>query len=93
MPPLLEVDNVTKYFGGLPAVHDVSFSVEPGELVGLIGPNGAGKTTLINLISRTDRLSAGEIRFKGRAISDKTPHAIGRLGISRTFQVVRPFRG
>ncbi len=92
MPPLLEIDNVTKYFGGLPAVRDVSFSIQPGELVGLIGPNGAGKTTIINLISRTERLSAGDIRFKGQTISDKAPHEIGRMGIARTFQVVRPFR-
>ncbi len=92
MPPLLEVDNVTKYFGGLPAVRDVSFNVEPGEIVGLIGPNGAGKTTLISLISRTERLSAGEIRFKGQIISDKLPHQIGRMGVARTFQVVKPFR-
>jgi branched-chain amino acid transport system ATP-binding protein len=92
MPPLLEVVNATKYFGGLPAVRDVSFSIEPGELVGLIGPNGAGKTTLISLISRTERLSEGEIRFKGERISDKSPHEIGRMGIARTFQVVKPFR-
>ena len=92
MPPLLEVVNATKYFGGLPAVRDVTFSIEPGELVGLIGPNGAGKTTLISLISCTERLSSGEIRFKGERISDKSPHRIGRMGIARTFQVVRPFR-
>ncbi|HLG71009.1 MAG TPA: ABC transporter ATP-binding protein [Chloroflexota bacterium] len=92
MPPLLEVVKATKYFGGLPAVRDVSFSIEPGELVGLIGPNGAGKTTLISLISRTERLSEGEIRFKGQRISDKTPHEIGRMGVARTFQVVKPFK-
>ena len=92
MPPLLEVAAATKYFGGLPAVRDISFSIEPGELVGLIGPNGAGKTTLISLISCTERLSSGEIRFKGQRISDKSPHQVGRLGIARTFQVVRPFR-
>ena len=92
MPPLLEVINVTKYYGGLPAVRDVSFSIEPGELVGLIGPNGAGKTTVIGLISQTERLSSGEIRFKGERISDKAPHEIGRMGIARTFQLVRPFR-
>ncbi|HEX6512074.1 MAG TPA: ABC transporter ATP-binding protein [Chloroflexota bacterium] len=92
MPPLLEVDKATKYFGGLPAVRDISFSIEPGEIVGLIGPNGAGKTTLVSLISRTERLSAGEIRFKGERISDKAPHEVGRMGIARTFQLVRPFR-
>jgi branched-chain amino acid transport system ATP-binding protein len=92
MPPLLEVINATKFFGGLPAVRDISFSIEPGELVGLIGPNGAGKTTVISLISCTERLSSGEIRFKGEHISGKPPHVIGHLGIARTFQVVRPFR-
>ena len=92
MAALLEVAGATKFFGGLPAVYDVSFSIEPGELVGLIGPNGAGKTTLISLISRTERLSSGDIRFKGRSIAAATPHQIGRLGIARTFQVVRPFR-
>jgi branched-chain amino acid transport system ATP-binding protein len=89
---LLEVSHVSKYFGGLPAVSDVNFTVESGELVGLIGPNGAGKTTLINLISRTERLSAGEIRFKGQPLGGKAPHEVGRMGIARTFQVVRPFR-
>lgn len=92
MPPLLEVISATKYYGGLPAVREVSFSIEPGELVGLIGPNGAGKTTIISLISRTERLTSGEIRFKGQPISDLMPHQVGRLGIARTFQVVRPFR-
>jgi branched-chain amino acid transport system ATP-binding protein len=90
--PLLEVIGATKYFGGLPAVRDASFTVEAGELVGLIGPNGAGKTTLINLISQTDRLTSGEIRFRGQRISGKSPHEIGRMGIARTFQLVRPFR-
>ena len=90
--PLLELSHVSKYFGGLPAVHDVSFSIEPGELVGLIGPNGAGKTTVISLISRTERLTSGSIRFKGQDISDMAPHQVGRMGIARTFQVVRPFR-
>lgn len=92
MPPLLEVIHATKYFGGLPAVHDVSFSIEAGELVGLIGPNGAGKTTLISLISQTERLSSGDIRFKGQSLGGRSPHHIGRMGIARTFQIVRPFR-
>jgi branched-chain amino acid transport system ATP-binding protein len=92
MAPLLEVVNATKYYGGLPAVREVSFSIEPGELVGLIGPNGAGKTTMINLISQTERLSGGEIRFRGQPISGRPSHQVGRLGIARTFQVVKPFR-
>ena len=92
MAALLEVANATKYYGGLSAVHDVSFSIQPGELVGLIGPNGAGKTTLISLISRTERLSSGDIRFKGRSIAAASSHAVGRMGIARTFQVVRPFQ-
>jgi branched-chain amino acid transport system ATP-binding protein len=92
VPPLLEVIAATKFYGGLPAVRDITFSIEPGELVGLIGPNGAGKTTIISLISRTERLSGGEIRFKGQRISDLAPHTIGRMGVARTFQIVLPFR-
>ncbi|HXG04698.1 MAG TPA: ABC transporter ATP-binding protein, partial [Candidatus Binatia bacterium] len=70
---------------------DVSFSVAPGEVVGLIGPNGAGKTTLVNLISGVHRLSAGMIFFEGRRIDGLRPHRIARLGIARTFQIVQPF--
>ncbi len=89
---LLEISHVSKRYGGLAAVDDLSFEVRAGEILGLIGPNGAGKTTLINLITRTEHLSGGEVRFKGQRISSLHPFEIGRLGIARTFQIVRPFR-
>ena len=89
--PLLEGKGVTRYFGGLAAVSDVDFFVEPGELVGLIGPNGAGKTTLFNLISGALAPKAGVIRFKDQRISGLKPNKICRLGIARTFQSVKVF--
>jgi branched-chain amino acid transport system ATP-binding protein len=85
---LLEIDRLTKYFGGLVAVFDVGMSVDDGEVVGLIGPNGAGKTTIINLISGFLRPSGGSIIFDGKNITKKKPHLIARLGIGRTFQIV-----
>ncbi|HEV8441155.1 MAG TPA: ABC transporter ATP-binding protein [Methylomirabilota bacterium] len=91
MAPLLEVSELSKRFGGLSAVRDVSFSVEPGEVVGVIGPNGAGKTTLFSLLSGFLRPDTGEIRFDGRSISDLTPERRCRLGLCRTFQLVKPF--
>lgn len=71
----------------------VDFQLQQGEILGLIGPNGAGKTTLINLITGLLPLSHGEVRFKGRSLVGLAPYRIGRLGIARTFQVVKPFRG
>jgi branched-chain amino acid transport system ATP-binding protein len=91
MPPLLQVHGVSKRFGGLSAVRDVSFSVAEGELVGVIGPNGAGKTTLFSLLSGFMRPDAGEIRFEGRAVTDASPERRCRLGLCRTFQLVKPF--
>lgn len=88
---LLEIDNASRYFDGLAAVADVSLAVEKGELIGLIGPNGAGKTTLFNLISGFTPPSAGAIRFAGRTITGRKPHAIARLGMARTFQNLRIF--
>jgi branched-chain amino acid transport system ATP-binding protein len=90
-PPLLDVREVSKRFGGVSAVQDISFAVAPGEIVGLIGPNGAGKTTLINVITGVTPPSRGTITFQGRRLNGLAPHVIGRLGIARTFQVVRPF--
>jgi branched-chain amino acid transport system ATP-binding protein len=90
---ILEGRGVTRRFGGVLAVNGVDFAVEPGEIFGIIGPNGAGKTTLMNLISRLHPLSAGEIYFRGRSLADTPPHAVARLGIARTFQIVRPFPG
>ncbi len=89
---LLRTNNLTKRFGGLTAVKDVTFSLEQGEIIGLIGPNGAGKTTLINLISGAFPPSDGSIFFDGNTISGQTAHAINTLGIARTFQVVRIFK-
>ncbi len=90
---LLEGTRVSRHFGGLPAVDDLSFAVEPGEILGVIGPNGAGKTTLLNLVSGLLPLSRGEIRFQGEVISGRPPHAIAAAGIARTFQIVKPLRG
>ncbi len=90
--PILEGRQVTKYFGGLAAVHQVDFYLEEGEIVGLIGPNGAGKTTLINIITGAIPATDGEVWFKGVPILGKKPHQIARMGISRTHQIVKPFR-
>ncbi|MCX8117484.1 MAG: ABC transporter ATP-binding protein [Desulfobacterota bacterium] len=90
--PLLEVSNLGKEFDGLKALDGVSFSAEPGEILGLIGPNGAGKTTLFNIITGIFPPTAGEIFFQGKAIHTLKTHEISRLGISRTFQIVRPFQ-
>jgi branched-chain amino acid transport system ATP-binding protein len=91
--PILEVDNLTKSFGGLTAVNEVSFQVRPREIVGLIGPNGAGKTTLFNVVSGYYAPSRGRVLFHGKDISGKTPYALAGRGIGRTFQVVKPFPG
>jgi branched-chain amino acid transport system ATP-binding protein len=88
---MLEVQNVTKAFGELVAVKNVSFKLEEGEILGLIGPNGAGKTTLFNCISGRYPLTSGKVMFKGTDITGLTPDKICRTGISRTFQLVRPF--
>ncbi|HEY97570.1 MAG TPA: ABC transporter ATP-binding protein [Dehalococcoidia bacterium] len=88
---ILEGEGVTKYFGGLAAVDGVDFRVDQGEVVGLIGPNGAGKTTLFNLISATYSPKPGIIRFKDIDITHKKPYQICRMGIARTFQMVKIF--
>lgn len=90
---LLEVTGLTRYFGGLRAVGDLSFSVEAGEILGLIGPNGAGKTTAFNLVTGFVRPSAGTVRLDGRDVTGRKPHALARMGIARTFQIVKPFPG
>ncbi len=91
--PLLEVKSVTKAFGGLTANNDVSFQVQPGEIVGLIGPNGAGKTTMFNVISGYYAPTHGQVIFNGQDISGMPPYKLASLGIGRTFQVVKPFPG
>jgi branched-chain amino acid transport system ATP-binding protein len=88
---LLEVNQVSKRFGGVQAISQVSFSVYPGEILGLIGPNGAGKTTLFNLITGAIPLDEGRISFEDKDISHLKPHLTSKAGISRTFQVTRPF--
>ncbi len=88
---LLKVINISKSFGGVKAVRNVSFDLKPGELLGVIGPNGSGKTTIVNLITRFVKATSGEILFHGEKINHLPPHKIIRLGISRTFQMVRPF--
>ncbi|UCG63567.1 MAG: ATP-binding cassette domain-containing protein [Deltaproteobacteria bacterium] len=88
---ILEGKGVTKYFGGLAAVSNVDFNVEQGEAFGLIGPNGAGKTTLFNLISAALAPRSGTIRFKGEDITGLSPYKICRMGVARTFQIVKVF--
>ena len=85
-----EAKNLVKYFGGLAAVHDVSFQVRKGEIFGLIGPNGSGKTTIFNLISNYLPVTSGSVHFKARDITGLKTHKICKLGIGRTFQVVKP---
>jgi branched-chain amino acid transport system ATP-binding protein len=89
--PLLELEHVTKRFGGLPAVEDLSFSVRQGEVLGMIGPNGAGKSTVISLIGGALAPTAGTVRFLGRDITRLAPHQRAQLGIARTFQITQPF--
>jgi branched-chain amino acid transport system ATP-binding protein len=88
---MLTVTALTKRFGGFIAVNDVSFAVEPGELLGLIGPNGSGKSTIFNMLAGALVPNRGSIRFEGREIGGQPPHRIINLGIGRTFQIPRPF--
>ena len=89
---LLEIRNVSKRFGGLAASSDISFTIEKGEILGLIGPNGAGKTTLFNIVDGFYAPTKGEVLFKGQVISGLKPHQICKLGLARTFQVVKPLQ-
>jgi branched-chain amino acid transport system ATP-binding protein len=89
---ILEARRVTKHFGGLAAVSRVDFDLGDGEILGLIGPNGSGKTTLVNVVTGALGYSDGDVRFRGDSIRGLPPYEIGRRGISRTFQVVKPFR-
>ncbi len=89
--PLLALEGVTMQFGGLKAVSDLSFALEPGELAGLIGPNGAGKTTVFNVITGVYKPTSGVVRFQGEVVSGLRPHKIAHKGITRTFQNIRLF--
>jgi len=89
---MLRVDNVSRFFGGLAALTDITFGVEKGEILGLIGPNGAGKTTMFNVVNGFYPPSHGDVYFKEKKISGLKPHKICKMGIARTFQVVKPLQ-
>lgn len=91
MSELMRLDAVSRRFGGLNAVHNVSLEIQRGEVLGLIGPNGAGKTTLVNVITGVHRASAGHVIFEGSDITRNRPHETARAGLARTFQIVQPF--
>ncbi len=91
--PLLEVRDITMKFGGLKAVDSLSFVVQKGHLTGLIGPNGAGKTTVFNMLTGVYQPTSGNIFFKGKSIRGLKPHQISHLGVTRTFQNIRLFKG
>jgi branched-chain amino acid transport system ATP-binding protein len=88
----LQIRKVSRFFGGIAAIRDVSFEVRKGEILGLIGPNGAGKTTMFNVVNGFYHPSRGEVHFNDRRISGLKPHQICRRGIARTFQVVKPLQ-
>jgi branched-chain amino acid transport system ATP-binding protein len=90
-PPLLEVEGLSRSFGGLQAVKNLTFAVREGEILALIGPNGAGKTTVFGLLSGFLAPDAGDVRLRGRSLVGLPPHRICALGLARTFQIVRPF--
>jgi branched-chain amino acid transport system ATP-binding protein len=89
--PLLQVVELSKAFGGVQAVSRVSFELPKGELLGIIGPNGSGKTTTVNLITGFVKATSGKVFYKGREITNLAPYKIVRLGVARTFQMVKPF--
>jgi len=89
--PILKVQEVTKTFGGIIALNRVSFDVYEGEILGIIGPNGSGKTTVVNCITGFIKASSGRVFFRGKDITGKAPHKIADMGVTRTFQVMRPF--
>ena len=89
--PILSISGVSKNFGGLRALNDISFNLPAGEIMGLMGPNGAGKTTLVNVICGFYKPDAGKIKFKGEDITGSPPHKVCHLGIARTYQIPQPF--
>lgn len=89
--PILKVQEVTKTFGGIIALNRISFDVFEGDILGIIGPNGSGKTTVVNCITGFIKASSGRIFYRGKDITGKAPHKIADMGVTRTFQVMRPF--
>jgi len=89
--PILRLQNVSKTFGGITALTRVSFDVHPGEILGIIGPNGSGKTTIVNCITGFIKKTSGQVFFHGKDISSKPAHKIADMGITRTFQIMRPY--
>ncbi|MFC1487806.1 ABC transporter ATP-binding protein [Thermoproteota archaeon] len=92
MPPILEIKNLNKRFGGITAVKDFNLQVKKGQIIGLIGPNGAGKTTLFNLITGFLKPDSGKIIFKEKNITKLKPHKIANMGLTRTFQLIKPLK-
>lgn len=89
--PILQVKDACKAFGGVQALLNVSFAVQQGEVLGIIGPNGSGKTTLINCITGFVKMDSGKVLYKGKDISNRAPNHIANLGVTRTFQIMRPY--
>jgi len=89
--PILQVQEVTKTFGGIIALNRVSFEVHAGEILGIIGPNGSGKTTVVNCITGFVKATSGRVLFRGKDITAHPPHKIAALGVTRTFQIMRPY--
>jgi branched-chain amino acid transport system ATP-binding protein len=89
--PILEVKEITKTFGGIIALNRVSFDVQKGEILGIIGPNGSGKTTIVNCVTGFVKVSSGTVLFHGKNITGKPPHKIADIGVTRTFQIMRPY--
>lgn len=89
--PLLQIKGITKTFGGIKALKDVSFEVHEGEILGIIGPNGSGKTTVVNCITGFIKKTAGRVFFRGQDITKKPPHKIADMGVTRMFQIMRPY--
>lgn len=89
--PILKVRDLTKAFGGVLALNRVSFDLHEGEILGIIGPNGSGKTTVVNAITGFIRLTSGKVFFRGKDITGKPPHKIADMGVTRTFQIMRPY--
>ena len=89
--PLLNIQHISKTFGGIKALNDVSFDVHEGEILGIIGPNGSGKTTVVNCITGFIKKTAGRVFFRERDITNTPPHKIADMGVTRTFQIMRPY--